>query len=254
MVPRRLWTRSAPRISTAIVMMEAPGRCRARRPLSPLSTIQCSMHGGFPHEWDRVIDAIDPPALLLVIEGRMSAAMRSRFTPEDIWQEALLHAWRDRGRYEWRGVKAFRNLLLTIIDHRIHEAADYLAAQKRGGKPERVFSALSAAGDGSFGPDVPRSTTPSRIAVQREQAEAIRSALNDLPDDLREVVRLRLIEQLPIEEIAARLQLGPSAVRHRFRKGAEIYAARLRQRLGSQTASAIQHSAPPGAPETSPKS
>lgn len=196
-----------------------------------------------PQDWDRLIDALDPPALLLVIEGRMSASLRQHSSPEDVWQEALLHAWRDRGSCEWRGLKAFRAWLLTIIDNRIRDAADYLSAQKRGGKPPAVFSSLApkggdTGGDSAFGPEVPQSTTPSRIALHREQAEAIRSALAELPEELRDIVRLRLIEQLPIDEIAARRQLGPSAVRHRFRKGAELYAARLRQMLASRTAHA----------------
>lgn len=195
-----------------------------------------------PEEWDRLIDAIDPPSLLLVIEGRMSAALRSRFTPEDIWQEALLHAWRDRERCEWRGLKAFRSWLLTIIDNRIREAADHFAAIKRGGdRPAEPFSSLAArngnngSADGSWSGIVQQSTTPSRIAMLREQAEAIRAALASLPDDVRDVVRLRLIEQLSIGEIADQLGIGASAVRHRFRRGAEQFAARLRESLASRT-------------------
>lgn len=212
---------------------------------------------GTPLEWDRLIDALDPPALLLVIESRMSAALRSQITPEDIWQEALLHAWRDRARLEWRGLRAFRTWLLTIIDNRIREVADCLAAQKRGaGRPAALFSALrpeGVGGNGALGPDIPQSTTPSRIALHREQAEAIRTALVALPDELREVVRLRLIEQLPIEEIAARIGIGPAAVRHRFRRGAELYAARLRQMLASRSTRAPGPSAPDARPESSPK-
>ncbi len=207
-----------------------------------------------PQEWDRLIDALDPPGLLLVIEARMSPTLRRHCTPEDIWQEALLHAWRDRDRLEWRGLKAFRAWLVTVIDNRIRDAADHLAAQKRGGgKPAALFSALAGrsgdtAGDAALGLDVPQSTTPSRIAVHREQAEAIRAALAELSDELREIVRLRLIEQLSIDEIASRLQLGPSAVRHRFRRGAEIYAARLRDMLASRTAPTAAHVRPPATP------
>lgn len=194
-----------------------------------------------PQEWDRAIDALDPPALLLLIEGRLSPALRLHCSAEDIWQESLLHAWRDRERFEWRGPKAFRSWLLSIIDNRIRDAADYLAAAKRGGgKPAAAFSALARArgdsGDGSQERIVLQSTTPSRIAIQREQAEAIRAALSALPDELRDVVRLRLIEQLSIEEIAQRLAIGASAVRHRFRQGAELYAIELRRVLASRSA------------------
>jgi RNA polymerase sigma factor (sigma-70 family) len=220
-----------------------------------------------PHEWDRLIDALDPPALLLLIEGRMSPALRGHCGVEDIWQESLLHAWRDRERCEWRGLKAFRSWLLTIIDNRIREAADHLGAQKRGGGhaaiPFSVLAARQSPGGNSTptdDPNIPQSTTPSRIAVQRERAEAIRAALTELPDELREVVRLRLIEQLSIEEIAARLEIGASAVRHRFRRGAELYATQLRRMLASGFGSRMpgpqpapqSDAAPPGRPESSP--
>ena len=52
-------------------------------------------------------------------------------------------------------------------------------------------------------------------------------ALRSLPDDVRDVVRLRLFDDLPIGEIATSLGIGESAVRHRFRAGAEMYRARV---------------------------
>ena len=68
----------------------------------------------------------------------------------------------------------------------------------------------------------------------------MRGALANLPDDVRDVVRLRLFEQLPVDEIAQRLNLGPAAVRHRFRKGAELYQQRLVAELGTRSLSISQ--------------
>lgn len=58
-----------------------------------------------------------------------------------------------------------------------------------------------------------------------------------MPEDYREVVRLRLYEQLTVEQIADRLGIGLYAARHRFRKGAEIYEKRLTAELTSRSAS-----------------
>ena len=92
-------------------------------------------------------------------------------------------------------------------------------------------------------PDLPAgSTTPSKLAAYREQAEVMRSALESLPEEFRDVVRLRLFEHCALEEIAERLGLGASAVRHRFRKGSELYLSRLRAALGSQRGPAIPES------------
>jgi RNA polymerase sigma-70 factor, ECF subfamily len=196
-----------------------------------------------PAAWDRLVEAVGPASLLAVIEQRMGATLKRRCTAEDIFQEALLHAWRDRARHEWRGLKCFRNWLLTIIDHRIHDLADQTGAQKRGAG--RVVEQLVTSGTDSAGGPPPAwdSTTPSRIAVYREQAEAMRAALATLPDELRDVVRLRLFEQLGVEEIAARLNLGIAAVRHRFRQGAELYQRRLTAELATRSTAISQETA-----------
>jgi RNA polymerase sigma-70 factor (ECF subfamily) len=197
-----------------------------------------------PADWDRLIEAIGPASILVVIESRMSTSLRKRMTPEDIWQEVLLHAWRDRAKCTWRGIKSFRAWLLTIADHRIRDAADHESAAKRGGGKSPIAFSTLAVSDSDGGRPAPfpgpaGSTTPSRVAIHREQAQAMQAALQQLPEELREVVRLRLFDQQPIEAIARTLNIGESAVRHRFRKGSEIYHRRL-------VAEFATRSAPPG--------
>ncbi len=191
-----------------------------------------SMHSGSAHDnplqsddpgaWERLVAAVGPASLLVVIASRMGPLLSARYTPEDVLQEALLHAWRDRGRFEWRGIKHFRSWLLTVIDHRIGDLADHEGAQKRGGGARAETLSRAGARD-SFPVALQRSTTPSRTAIYREQAALMARALAMLPEDVREVVRMRLFERTPIEEIAARLAIGESAVRHRFRRGAAAY-------------------------------
>jgi RNA polymerase sigma-70 factor (ECF subfamily) len=97
------------------------------------------------------------------------------------------------------------------------------------------------------------STTPSRLVVYREQAAAMQAAMNELPEDVRDVIRLRLVEQLTLETIAQVLGLGVAAVRHRFRKGAELYRTRLRSSLSGFSHHRSVHprdSAPPGRPSS----
>lgn len=190
--------------------------------------------------WDDLIEAVGPASILVVIDTRMSDRLKRHIAPEDVWQETLLHAWRDRIGFEWRGLKSFRSWLLTIIDNRLRDLSAHHSAQKRGGDaPPVAFSVLERSGSQSTQesgyPGPIGSTTPSRIAMYKEQAAAMEIALETLPEDLRCVVRFRLFEQLPVEEIAERLGIGVSAVRHRFRKGAEIYRRRLRAALASRS-------------------
>lgn len=182
-----------------------------------------------PHGWQHLLDAVGLPSLLVVIESRLGPGLAATLNPEDILQEALLHAWRDRRSFDWRGVKSFRAWLLCIIDNRIRDAADRQAAQKRGGgRLPLPLSGGSSSGSrdsaGDAGVPPPQvSTTPSQMLSMREQAAQMRAALDALPSDLRQVVRFRLFDQLSIPEIAGRLEIGESAVRHRLRRGAEEY-------------------------------
>jgi RNA polymerase sigma factor (sigma-70 family) len=190
-----------------------------------------------PRVWDELLEAIGPASLLVVIESRLGNTLRRRHTAEDVYQEAVLRAWRDREKVEWRGVRAFRSWMLTVIDNRIRDLAEREGAQKRGGADGELRAAdlrgVAGAAPAPLGGMV--TTSPSRVAIYREQAEAMRDAVGSLPHDVREVVRLRLFEQLRVEDIAGRLGIGPSAVRHRFRRGAELYHERLIASLAGST-------------------
>lgn len=184
--------------------------------------------------WNSLVDAIGPSSLLVLIDGRLAAALRAHVAAEDILQEALLHAWRDRRTHRWQGVRAFRAWVVAIINNRICDVADRVGAQKRGGGRPVVSldawrDADASGSEGWAGPFT--ASTPSRVAAAREEAELMHAALRSLADDVREVVRLRLFEQLTIDEIATALGIGASAVRHRFRKGAEAYERAIRAAL-----------------------
>lgn len=184
-----------------------------------------------PEAWERLVAAVHVPSLLVVVESRMSEFLRARLGAEDILQDAFTHAWRDRASFRWRGVGSFRAWLLGIIDHRIQDAADRESAMKRGGASSRTQLPIDAPP-----PGLTHSTTASRLAMHRETVAAIREALGSLPVHLEEVVRLRLLEQVPTERIAQRLGIGHAAVRHRLRLGASMYREAIRARLASRSA------------------
>ena len=198
--------------------------------MQPISSLERAS----PEQWNRLIESVGPAAMLLVVRSRMSPALLARLAPEDVWQETLLHAWRDRAQCTWQGLPAFRRWLISILEHRLLDLAEAAERKKRGGGAA-LFSLDAHAADsetsslGFAGPIA--STTPSRVAMDREAATAIADALQELPEELREVVRLRLIEDLSMPEVAERTDLGLSAVQHRFRKGAEIYQRALARRL-----------------------
>ncbi len=189
-----------------------------------------------PAQWGRLVDSLEIPVILVAISGAMGNRLKQELTPEDIWQETLAMAWRDRDAHEWRGLRGFRAWLLGIAKNRILDAADYMGAQKRGGNDRTDrFSAILASGDGSIGAHLPPgSTTPSRIAGNRERAVAMEEALGELPEKLGGVVRLRLFEELPMRVVAERLGIGLTTANERFFHGASLYQSCLERRLGDR--------------------
>lgn len=182
-----------------------------------------------PAHWDELIAGLRPEAMLVVIASSMSKSLRAHCAPEDIWQETLAHAWRDRAQHQWRDMSAYRAWLFEIARNRIRDTVRGLAAQKRGaGRAAQRFADLTPSGSSSSSMLGPAdSVTPSRIVVRGERREAVERALAQLPEDLREVVRLHLLDELPMETIARRLDIGVSAAWHRFRRGSEICARSL---------------------------
>jgi RNA polymerase sigma-70 factor (ECF subfamily) len=56
-------------------------------------------------------------------------------------------------------------------------------------------------------------SSPSSHANRREQAVLLADALEALPADYREVFALRMLEHVPIEQVAARMGRSVNAVR-----------------------------------------
>jgi RNA polymerase sigma factor (sigma-70 family) len=182
-----------------------------------------------PLQWDRLIESVGGDALLVVIEREMGRAVGLHSTAEDVWQETLALAWRDREQHSWESVRAYRAWLLAIARNQVAALARRMAADKRGGgEATGLFSDLTGGGAQPLSALQPAgSTTPSALAGARERSHILGEALASLPEDFEPVVRLYLFEERPMQQIADELGLGLAAAWYRFRKGSELYAQAL---------------------------
>ncbi len=165
----------------------------------------------------------------------MGRHLKQQLGPEDIWQETLCMAWRDREQHDWQGLRSYRAWLLGIAKNRIRHAAVWMNAKKRGGdRKVDSFSTLVASGDGSVSALLPPgSTTPSRVAVHAERVAVMEAALCSLPTELERVVRLRLFEQLTMSSVAEQLGIPLPTAKKRLVRGLELYRAKLKESLSS---------------------
>ncbi len=183
-----------------------------------------------PARFDEVVASVTPEAVLAIIEREMGPAARAVCEPDDVWQETLALAWRDREQHVWEGPRPYRRWLLTIAKNRIRHIVRDAAREKRGGGARpALFSGLDVGGATSISQVLPAgSVTPSRIVRHREEASLVLQALAALPDDERDFVRLHLLEEQTMDETAAALGVAPHVARHRVFKGSQRFAKSLR--------------------------
>lgn len=140
----------------------------------------------------------------------------SRTRAEDVVQEAFIAIWRASARYDQsRG--SVRAWILSVVHNR---AIDYFRREslratrsvEEGGGVERVAS-----------PEL------TEVTVElRAEAERIRDALRELPDEQRQVIELSYFGGFTHHQIAEMLTLPPGTVKGRMRLG----LSKLRITLG----------------------
>ena len=86
--------------------------------------------------------------------------------------------WREGGGGEWGGVRAVRRWVLTIIGQGVRDRAGGGGGEKGGGlHGEVVVSELAPGTREGYGPPLGMvTTTPSKVAIYREQAAAMEAA------------------------------------------------------------------------------
>jgi RNA polymerase sigma-70 factor (ECF subfamily) len=155
--------------------------------------------------------------LLAHIERQLSAAMRRKVEPEDVLQEVTADALRSLEAIDLADRDPFR-WLCQLVQRRIVDAHRRLfGAQKRAASRE-ISLQTPLGGPGSSGKDLAAVlaasiTSASKAFNRRRLASALLKALEKLPEEQREALRLRYMEGLPSREIAAKLGKSDGAVR-----------------------------------------
>ena len=139
----------------------------------------------------------------------------------DVTQEAFIKAYRALPKF--RGESAFYTWLYRVA---INTAKNHLAAQAR--RPPGDDIEAETAEQMDMGSALKETDTPERLALQREIAQAIQKALEELPDDLRTAITLRELEGLTYEEIAQAMDCPIGTVRSRIFRAREAIDAKLK--------------------------
>ena len=142
----------------------------------------------------------------------------------DVAQEAFIKAYRAIGRF--RGDSAFYTWLYRIA---INTAKNYLVASGRRPPRSDIDAQDAEQYEGATG--LKEYATPERLLLKDEIQEAIVSAIDELPDDLRTAITLRELEGLSYEEIAQTMDCPIGTVRSRIFRARAAIDTRLKPLL-----------------------
>ena len=167
------------------------------------------------------------------IERLIGRMVRDVDLVEDIAQETFIRAYRALAQF--RGDAQFYTWLYRIA---VNTAKKALMDLKR--DPLVSESALRGGGDdedetSAVENELTSSETPETVLAAKEIAGAVNSAMEALPEELRQAVTLREIEGLSYEEIAEVMNCPIGTVRSRIFRAREAISAKVRPMLENQT-------------------
>ena len=170
------------------------------------------------------------PALMGFLNSRIGAHLAKKTEAEDILQDACLEAVRslDRAPLDtWDPL----HCLFQICERKIIDAhRRHFASQKRDASREASLPDGTDVG-GGLGDLLAASMTTASEAFSRDQRQLrVLAALDILPEDQREALRLRYLVGLPSKEIAQKLGKTDGAVRVMLSRS----LAKLQEMLGEE--------------------
>lgn len=155
----------------------------------------------------------------------LSRLIRDPAEVEDVAQEAFIKAYRALPAF--RGESAFYTWLYRIG---INTAKNWLVSNGR--KVPTTTDVIAEDAEGYEEADLLRDNdTPERLLMTKQIGEAVSTAMDALPEELRTAVVLREIEGLSYEEIAEVMSCPIGTVRSRIFRAREAIAERLRPML-----------------------
>ncbi len=153
--------------------------------------------------------------LLAFIERQLGSQLRTKIEADDILQETGIEAVRQYEKNSQRDQRPF-SWLCQIAERKIIDAhRHHFGAQKRDAGREK---ALDLGGDKTGGANfmnmlIMSITTPSQAFSRNAREARLAEAVGQLPNEQREAIRMRYVENLPSKEIADKLGKSDASVR-----------------------------------------
>jgi RNA polymerase sigma-70 factor (ECF subfamily) len=154
--------------------------------------------------------------LTILARTQIGRRLQGKADAADLVQETFLEAHKHIGRFRGQSEIEFLSWLRTIMAAVVsNHVRHYLGTQQR---DARLEQALVVELDNTSGVLqrglMAADSTPSRQAASRETLSILANALEQLPDDYRQVIMLRHLEGLPFADVAERMNRTVASVQN----------------------------------------
>jgi RNA polymerase sigma factor (sigma-70 family) len=155
--------------------------------------------------------------LLSRAQAVAEASLRPFVDPEDLLQDTLLTAYRKLAATRVRTAESLRRWLSEVMHNRATDLRRrYFLTLKHGCRPTSLAVGFARSESGSslqLGECLPESgASPSTGAAASEAQARVRSLLERLSPDHRQVVELVKLQNLEVREVAERMKRSPEAI------------------------------------------
>jgi len=158
--------------------------------------------------------------LLSLARRQLGASLRSKVSESDIVQSTLLQAHNNLENYRGASDQELRSWLAVILHNQcVNEAQKYFANQKRDIRRERSDVSQHL---------ISRDPSASNALVSIETINRMLEAVKLLPEEEREIVQLRHIEQLSLVEISDQLGISRHVAYRRWKSALKTLGGLLK--------------------------
>jgi RNA polymerase sigma-70 factor (ECF subfamily) len=148
------------------------------------------------------------PRLLSFIRLKMGRSLRARLESRDILQATFLKSFEHLDDFDGSDVRSLLGWMMRIAEREINDRADFHTRQQRDARQEEDVEDHSQMAE--------RTRSALSRLILNEQAERLDDALGTLTESHRQVILLRMFEELSFPDVAARLGRSEDASRMLF--------------------------------------
>jgi RNA polymerase sigma-70 factor (ECF subfamily) len=159
--------------------------------------------------------------LLLIAQQELDADLRAKGGASDLVQETFLKAHRHFGRFHG---STEEELLAWLRRMLLNNLADFRRLYRATDKRRSTREVALETGDSSFergGGLAAKAPSPSKAAMGEEQTAVLQQVLDAMPEDYRQVLQLRHLEDRSFEEIGTRMNRSANAARKLWARAVE---------------------------------